>query len=58
MTLPAIVAAPLGSSVVYGQPNEGMVLVAVTEDAKEDMRDLLGRMDGDPEAVFEILVCD
>lgn len=58
VALPAIVAAPLDASVVYGQPDEGMVLVEVTEDAKEDMRDLLSRMDGDSETVFEILVCD
>ena len=55
VTLPAIVAAPLGASVVYGQPNEGMVHAKVTEDAKAKMLDLLGRMDGNPEALFEIL---
>ncbi|MFC4451009.1 GTP-dependent dephospho-CoA kinase family protein [Halorussus aquaticus] len=55
VTLPAIVAAPLGASVVYGQPSEGMVLADVTADAKERMRDLLSRMDGDADALFEIL---
>jgi uncharacterized protein (UPF0218 family) len=53
VALPAIVAAPLGASVVYGQPNEGMVHAKVTEDAKAEMRDLLGRMEGDPDALFE-----
>ncbi|NEU55637.1 DUF359 domain-containing protein [Halorussus sp. MSC15.2] len=55
VTLPAIVAAPLGASVVYGQPGEGMVLAEVTADAKDRMHDLLGRMDGDAGALFEIL---
>ncbi|WP_135825018.1 GTP-dependent dephospho-CoA kinase family protein [Halorussus ruber] len=55
VTLPAIVAAPLGASVVYGQPGEGMVHAKVTDDAKAEMCDLLRRMDGDSEALFEIL---
>jgi hypothetical protein len=55
VTLPAVVAAPLGASVVYGQPDEGMVHAKVTDDAKEQMRDLLDRMDGDSDALFEIL---
>ena len=55
VTLPAIAAAPVGASVVYGQPNEGMVHATVTADAKAEMRDLLARMEGDAEAVFEIL---
>lgn len=55
VTLPAIVAAPLGASVVYGQPDEGMVHASVTEASKTEMRELLGRMDGDPEALLDIL---
>src|SRR6056297_861849 len=55
VTLPAIAAAPLGASVVYGQPDEGMVLAGVTEDAKAEMRDLLARMDGDSAALLEML---
>ncbi|MFC7082287.1 GTP-dependent dephospho-CoA kinase family protein [Halorussus caseinilyticus] len=55
VALPAIVAAPLGASVVYGQPNEGMVHAEVTDESKAAMRDLLSRMDGDSEALFEIL---
>jgi uncharacterized protein (UPF0218 family) len=54
-TLPAIVAAPLGASVVYGQPNRGMVHVPVTEETKADARDLLVRMDGDTDAVLDLL---
>ena len=46
-TLPAVLVAPTGSTVVYGQPGEGMVRVAVTSDTKAEMRSLLERMDGD-----------
>ena len=55
VALPAVVVAPLGASVVYGQPNEGMVHAVVTDERKAETRDLLRRMDGDPEALFEIL---
>lgn len=51
-TLPAIVAAPLGASVVYGQPNEGMVHVPVTDETKERARDLLAQLEGDSEAAL------
>ena len=54
-TPPAIVVAPEGASVVYGQPNEGMVLVPVTAETKAEARDLMKRMDGDADAAFEIL---
>jgi uncharacterized protein (UPF0218 family) len=55
VTLPAVVAAPSGTSVVYGQPDKGMVLATVDEELTADMRDLLSRMDGDHEAALEIL---
>jgi len=54
--LPAILAAPEGASVVYGQPGEGMVLVTVDDAARERARSLLARMDGDSERVFELVV--
>ena len=54
-TLPAIVAAPDGASVVYGQPGEGMVLVRVTPEARVHARRLLERMDGDPEQALAFL---
>ncbi len=54
-TLPAIVATPIGGSVVYGQPNQGMVHVPVTEETKEEARALLRRMDGDVEAALKLL---
>jgi uncharacterized protein (UPF0218 family) len=54
-TLPAILAAPEGASVVYGQPGEGMVHVRVTPETRERARDLLSRMDGDAERASSIL---
>ena len=46
-TLPAVLVAPLGGTVVYGQPGEGMVSVAVTDGAKAEMRSLLREFEGD-----------
>ena len=43
-TLPAILYAPLGSVVVYGQPNEGSVLVDVTPERKLHIEDFMKRM--------------
>jgi hypothetical protein len=54
-TLPAILAAPPGSSVVYGQPGEGMVQVAVTEAQTAEARRLLGEFDGDTAAALQIV---
>ena len=54
-TLPAIVAAPVGSSVVYGQPGEGMVHVAVTESSTTEARRLLERFEGDTAAALATL---
>jgi len=53
--LPAIVAAPAGASVVYGQPDEGMVHVVVTDETRAHVRELLERMDGDHERLFALL---
>lgn len=53
--LPAIVAAPDGAAVVYGQPDEGMVLATVDHDLRERLRDLLERMDGDSAAAWDAL---
>lgn len=40
-TIPAVLSAPLGSVVVYGQPGEGMVLVEVTERKRHEFERLL-----------------
>nr|WP_241175361.1 GTP-dependent dephospho-CoA kinase family protein [Natronolimnobius sp. AArcel1] len=55
VALPAIVAAPEGASVVYGQPGEGMVHVTVTDDHRREMRALLERFDGDTERLWTLL---
>lgn len=39
-TIPAVLAAPIGSVVAYGQPDEGMVLVKVTEQKKREFQEL------------------
>lgn len=43
-TLPAILYAPLGSVVVYGQPNEGSVLVDVTLEKKQYIEEFMKQM--------------
>lgn len=53
--LPAVVAAPDGACVVYGQPGEGMVLLRVTDESRARMRGLLEAMDGDVAGAFEVL---
>ncbi len=40
-TLPAVLSAPLGSVVVYGQPDEGIVIVEVTEPKRREFEMLL-----------------
>ena len=54
-TLPAVLAAPLGATVVYGQPDHGMVAIPVTEATKAEMRDLLVKFDGDADAALSTL---
>ncbi len=53
--LPAVLAVPVGGSVVYGQPNEGMVLTRVAPELQTDVADLLARMDGDVERLFSLV---
>jgi uncharacterized protein (UPF0218 family) len=53
--LPAVAAAPDGAGVVYGQPDEGMVLVTGDPDLRAEVRDLLSRMDGHPERALAML---
>ena len=53
--LPAVLLAPETASVVYGQPDEGMVLVTPDAAVRERVRSLLSRMDGDADAVFDVV---
>ncbi len=54
-TLPAILLAPPGASIVYGQPDVGMVLVTVDTAVRDDCRELLERMDGDVDEMLDLL---
>lgn len=45
-TLPVIIMAPLGAVVLYGQPDEGVVFVEVTEKKKEEIRVLFEKLIG------------
>jgi uncharacterized protein (UPF0218 family) len=54
-TLPAVVLAPDGASVVYGQPGEGMVHGLVDATLREETRALLGRMEGDLDRLWSLL---
>lgn len=54
-TLPAILAAPLGASVVYGQPGVGMVHVSVGAETRAFAREFIERMDGNSEAALSLL---
>jgi GTP-dependent dephospho-CoA kinase len=56
--LPAVLAVPIGASVVYGQPDEGMVLARVTPELQAEVGDLLARMDGETERLFSLLGYD
>ncbi|WP_368409263.1 GTP-dependent dephospho-CoA kinase family protein [Halomarina litorea] len=56
--VPAIAVAPEGSSVVYGQPDEGMVLVTVGPETRAAMRAFLARMEGDRAGAWRALGID
>jgi len=45
LTLVAVLCAPENSLVVYGQPREGIVVVKVTEKARETMRRIVDAME-------------
>ena len=53
--LPAILATPVGGTVVYGQPGEGMVHVAVTPESRTEARELFEALNGDVESAYERL---
>ena len=44
LTIPAVIEAPLGSVVFYGQPLEGVVAVSVDEKSKSKAREVLQQM--------------
>ncbi|MHC1605564.1 MAG: GTP-dependent dephospho-CoA kinase family protein [Candidatus Methanofastidiosia archaeon] len=46
-TLPAILFAPEGSMVIYGQPDEGVVIVRVTKEKKDEIWSIICQMEGE-----------
>lgn len=54
-TVPAVLAAPPGATVVYGQPDEGMVAIDVTEDHRERFRELLSVFEGGVDRALSLL---
>lgn len=54
-TVPAVILAPLDSTVVYGQPGKGMVPIAVTDKQKATFRAMIGKMDGDSDRALALL---
>jgi len=44
LTLPAIMLAPCGSLVLYGQPREGMIAVRVDKSEKSEIESLISEM--------------
>lgn len=53
--IPAILAAPHGATVVYGQPDEGIVVVNIDRAVHEHVTDLLACFEGDVRAVFDLV---
>lgn len=53
--VPTMLAAPMGATIIYGQPGEGMVAVAVTEETVDQARSLLGYFDGDQGSLLELI---
>jgi uncharacterized protein (UPF0218 family) len=45
LTLAAVIYAPNGSLVVYGQPKKGIVVVSVSEDSKRRFRGFVDQME-------------
>lgn len=53
--VPAVLAAPNGATVVYGQPGEGMVAVAVDDETKSAFDAMLDRFEGSPATARELV---
>lgn len=45
LAIPATLLAPIGSIVLYGQPDQGIVVIYVNEDTKRRFQDILEAMD-------------
>ncbi len=45
LVIPAVLAAPLGAMVLYGQPDEGIVAITVTEEKKQEVAALAQQLE-------------
>ncbi|MEM1543636.1 MAG: GTP-dependent dephospho-CoA kinase family protein [Candidatus Bathyarchaeia archaeon] len=50
LTIVAVLMAPENSLVIYGQPNEGIVVIRVNGESKNRMREIINRMECKPES--------
>lgn len=48
LALVAVLASPVNSFVIYGQPKEGVVVVKVTSESKQKVKRILGKMKKQP----------
>jgi hypothetical protein len=55
LVIPLAIAAPTGASIVYGQPGEGMVHVAVTPAVTDAMQAVLQRCTGAVDQLVQML---
>ncbi|AMM53247.1 GTP-dependent dephospho-CoA kinase [Pyrococcus kukulkanii] len=44
-TIPAVLYAPYGSTIIYGQPKQGIVLIKVTRECKRRCAEIMRRME-------------
>jgi uncharacterized protein (UPF0218 family) len=44
LVIPCVKFAPIGSIIVYGQPDVGIVLIEVNEKVKAEVEEILGEM--------------
>lgn len=51
LVIPACIYAPENSAVLYGQPDEGLVIVQVSDEIRNKTRDMLHLISGDDETV-------
>ncbi len=48
LALPVFIMAPIGSTVLYGQPMEGLVVVKITPEKQREAEDLMSRIFDEP----------
>ncbi|MBM3292454.1 DUF359 domain-containing protein [Candidatus Bathyarchaeota archaeon] len=45
LVLPLMADMPLGSVIIYGQPNEGLVIITITEERQNWARNFINQME-------------